>query len=369
MSLLRQSRREWLLRLMLVAGSLVVSLLLFEAILRLWAPGDNLRVTATADFFRPDDTRGFALQANLERAIYWHGQRVEIITNAAGRRVPGDPSFVEIRDRRQLLLIGDSYVFGMEENADDSFVNLLREHSNYDAINLGTPAYGTRMELDSLQEFVESEGHSLVDFALLFFFVGNDFTDNILPMSFYSTDENGRILRDGKNDRLLMRKLVYSSHALSFLYLRIKPLINQLKYRNAGASTARAYSPSFYTTEVMEANREALSSFRDYVDSLGIPFGVVVIPHKDQLYKNFDSEADRLRPNRMAIDLLQELSIPYLDLLPHFERRRSESIYNMIPTGHFSVNGHKIVAELVMDFVNQSGSRVSADSAGTSEEF
>jgi lysophospholipase L1-like esterase len=200
---------------------------------------------------------------------------------------------------------------------------------------------------------VEGEGTSLIDFVLVFFFVGNDFTDNTRSMTYYSVDENGRLLRDGTTNSLLGRRLVYKSHALSFLYMRIKPLINRLKYRTAGAAGAHIYSDSFYTAEVLEANTKALARFRDYVHGRGLRFAVVVIPEKDQLYKEFGSEDDRLRPNRMLARILDELAIPYLDLLPDFERRRDESLYNMIPGGHFSLNGHRVVAQLLIDFLDQ----------------
>jgi hypothetical protein len=312
-------------------------------------------VTATTDFFREHETRAYTLQSNLRRAIYWNGQRIQIHTNSAGRRVPHDPAFVEMRDRRQLLVLGDSYVFGNEMSAEDTFAYLLRDLTDYDTINLGVGGYGTRHQLDALKGFVAAEGASLIDFVLLFFFVGNDFTDNARPMTYYSVDEDGRLLREGTTNSLLARQLVYKSHALSFVYMRIKPLISRMKYRSAGASSAHIYSGSFYTAETLEANSKALADLRDYVNSQGLRFAVVVIPEKDQIYKEFGSADDRLRPNRVLGRILDELAIPYLDLLPYLERRRDESLYHMVPGGHFSVNGHRVVAQLLIAFLDQIG--------------
>jgi hypothetical protein len=324
---------------------------MLEVLVRLITPDDNLRVTATADFYRNHETRGFTHKPDLRKATYWNGQRIQVRTNKAGRRVPHDQAFAEMRGRRQVLLSGDSYTFGNEVNAEDTFAYLLRDLSEFDSINLGVGAYGTRQQLDALEEFVESEGGSLVDTVLLFFFVGNDYTDNTKPLAFYSVDDDGRLTRDGTTNALLARRLVYSSHALSFIYMRIKPLLSQWRYRDASVAQAHIYSDSFYTHEILEATRKALEEFRNYTDRQGFRFAVVVIPEKDQLYKVFENEDDRLLPNRVLGRILDDLGIVYLDLLPHLERRRDESIYNMIPEGHLSANGHQVVAKLLIDLL------------------
>jgi hypothetical protein len=80
---------------------------------------------------------------------------------------------------------------------------------------------------------------------------------------------------------------------------------------------------------------------------------VLIIPDKDQVYKSFASDQDRHRPNRVLSGLLNQLRVPHVDALPHFlqsSQGGGDPLYNMTQAGHLSVRGHRLVAQILLDF-------------------
>lgn len=345
--------REWVARIGLLIVGCVFALLAAEVFLRIAHRGDNLRITATADFYQTHPIRDFTLKSNLRTATYWDGKKVVIKTNEAGRRIPDDPEFVEQRGRAQIVFLGDSYVFGNEENAADIFVNVVRTKSEFDTINLGVAGYNTYQENDILKEYAANDSADPIEWVLLFFFLGNDFQGNALPPGHLSVDDQGRLLKRGKRQSLLLRRLIYRSDALSFVFIRAKVAYHALKYRSAEKMYSELYTAAFYTDDLLSKTRDALIDLRDFSASIGKNVAVILVPEKDQLYKEFRTEEDRVRPNAALTGLLTEIGVDYLDLLPYLRERQSELPYNMIPVGHFSPRGHEIVADLVLDFIRE----------------
>ena len=72
---------------------------------------------------------------------------------------------------------------------------------------------------------------------------------------------------------------------------------------------------------------------------------VVIIPTREQVNKNWDSEI-----NGVLVDFCKESNIPVLDLLPEFRKhaQNGEQLYFKIDR-HWNANGHKLAAELIYD--------------------
>jgi hypothetical protein len=81
---------------------------------------------------------------------------------------------------------------------------------------------------------------------------------------------------------------------------------------------------------------------------------VFVIPDKDQVYKQFASEEDRDRPNRVLAGLLDELRLPYIDLLPYLlaaSETSADPLYNMTQAGHLSAPGHRLASRVLLKYL------------------
>ena len=119
------------------------------------------------------------------------------------------------------------------------------------------------------------------------------------------------------------------------------------------SSPPRLYAADFYTEELLEPTRRAFDRFRRFFRAHRLDAVVVLIPDKDQVYKTFASEEERHRPNRVLSEILRELAIPHVDLLPQFLTVSGEPLYNMTPAGHLSVRGHLITAEILRAYVRE----------------
>ena len=76
------------------------------------------------------------------------------------------------------LFIGDSFTFAQGVTDDKTFPSLYCEEKGVDCANLAVPGASTLYTLDRLESFLKQKGWAPNN-VYLFFFTGNDFTDNI----------------------------------------------------------------------------------------------------------------------------------------------------------------------------------------------
>ena len=346
--------RSLIANLTLLSFTLLTCLLLLELTLRLFDSGDNIRITAKLNIFAPHPQADFALKPNLLLATYWNGRKVYVKTNSAGRRIPIASNFIEQRGKAQLICAGDSYVFGNEENAADTFVHLLRQELDVDTINLGIGSYSTTQSLARLQEYSAANPTDQKRRVLLFFFLGNDFHDNIRAPGAIGVDPDGRLHGEGDGTTDLLRRIVFKSHALSFVILRLRIAYLNFQYHRQGSMYAHIYTPQFYTEKIVTSSRRALEQFRDFCTAQNLDLTVVLIPDKDQIYKEFPDPNARTLPNKVALSILQELHIGHVDLLPHMLNYKGEEfLYNMTPAGHLSRRGHRLTTQVIAEKLTQ----------------
>lgn len=131
----RSGRVHRLGSLTLVLASVMVALLVCEVVLRLFRTGENVYTTATLGVFGPDPELGWVLKPDMRVQVPWNGRPVVIRTDTDGYRIPdGGVSKV---GAEQFAFAGDSYVFGNEVNAEETFVHLVGEASTKRSVNVG----------------------------------------------------------------------------------------------------------------------------------------------------------------------------------------------------------------------------------------
>jgi hypothetical protein len=134
--------RKWALRSLAIAGGLVAGLALTEAIF--WWRDDG--GFPHVNFYVPDETLGVRLEPGAEMRLAFRDNPVtDIRVNAQGYRGAdwGAPAEGEI------LVVGDSQVFGLGVNDAETFSSVLAEETGRPVLNAGVPTYGP-LELEAI---------------------------------------------------------------------------------------------------------------------------------------------------------------------------------------------------------------------------
>jgi hypothetical protein len=166
--------KEWMFRLILLTGSLVVALVLTEVLLAAFFPlyggRDNLTLDGTPikEWFPP---------GTVYRQVSNEYDARTTIT-PQGHRVPGADGNPDV------VFLGDSFTYGFGLNDDETFASIYCRDSGRACANLGMPGSGTAKQVRRLEQFV-STWHWKPREVKLFFFgmsgslsAGNDFVDN-----------------------------------------------------------------------------------------------------------------------------------------------------------------------------------------------
>lgn len=100
-------------------------------------------------------------------------------------------------ERRRIVLLGDSFTFGLGVNEGETFTDRLAQaNPNMEFLNFGVPGYSTDQEY-LLQQEVASNFRP--EIYLLLFYLGNDIVDNMLPVPLQVQKEKPlfRLTEDG----------------------------------------------------------------------------------------------------------------------------------------------------------------------------
>lgn len=180
--------REWLLRLIMVAVSLLVGLTGAELAVRIIHPISDGRDNVTMD--------GVPITAWFDPGSVYRQVSNEYdvrttITNQ-GHRVPGTDGNPDV------VFIGDSFTYGWGIEDADTFVSIYCARTGRACVNLGAPGTGTAKQLNRLEEFLDKYQWRPKEVRLVFFGMsgawsaGNDFVDNY--------DERGIVEAAGGTD-------------------------------------------------------------------------------------------------------------------------------------------------------------------------
>src|SRR5260370_29493142 len=166
--------KEILFRFAAVLISLVIVALLGEVALRLFAPSLGVAVTEENRFCRFDHDLGWAPLENI--TYIKKNQRYLVHQNQFGLRAPDDMQLKKTSGRKRVLVLGDSYVWGVGASQEELF-NAPEVHgTNDELINIGFGGYVTDQEY----LFFMLQGQNFdVDQVVVAFTLYNDVENNL----------------------------------------------------------------------------------------------------------------------------------------------------------------------------------------------
>jgi hypothetical protein len=322
-------------------------------------------------------------------------------------------SNLEGKKTKRIIVLGDSFTFGMAVSNDVLFTTVLEDilnknvsgssQYNYEVINAGVPAYGTVQEL-LMMKYLTDNG-IVGDIYLLMMFP-NDIFDNVqllrndlpvyapgfildnngklilkyLPKKIEPTENNkveGEINKENKTKGFIksildLKTIIFFKDRIGTL-LQTKP--NIIKFiMKLGIKIEAPKMPvtiiGWYSDDILppglpllkslisEIKKEAFNKNAKLLVAL-IPSQIEVYPdiYKPIIEKTFPGEKmivewqnDITRPQRITRDLCSKLEIPFLDLYPELHKNNNRHLY-LFKDGHFNKLGHDIVAKNLAKFI------------------
>src|SRR3984893_10358653 len=168
-----------LFRFAAVLISLVIVALLGEVALRLFAPRLGVAVDEKNRCYRFDHDLGWAPLENITRVE--KENRYVVHQNQFGLRAPDDMQLKKTSGRKRVLVLGDSYVWGVGASQEGLFTAPEVYGTNDELINCGVSGYGTDQEY----LFYLLKGQKFdVDQVVLAFTLYNDVENNLNPKQY-----------------------------------------------------------------------------------------------------------------------------------------------------------------------------------------
>jgi len=186
------SAKSWIFRIVLLAASVLLTLLAFEIGFRIQSWVHDKRLDAAIDGIRNAETVQKGAKVGLAQSIRFSTNSkivYELIPNLSvqfrgtglrtdsnGFRIPPHGAVVK-QDAVRLLGIGDSFMFGWDVEAEECYLSLLSQRLNsrdgeipWQITNLAVPGYNTVMQVEAFKE----KGLPLKPDIVLVHFVIND---------------------------------------------------------------------------------------------------------------------------------------------------------------------------------------------------
>jgi len=356
---------------------LVAGLFLIEGVVRTFGlfrfPDEN--------FVQPHPELGWSHIPSKEG--YWQigENRVFVRINSKGLR-DKELSYEKRPNTFRILVLGDSFVEGMQVPLEETFAKRLEAKLNesgltFEVINAGFAGVGTDYGL----LFMRKEGRKYdPDLVLLGFFAGNDVQDNFRSREILQHGERG--LAYEKRGVIVRLRQFLAAHSCAYNYLGLAlptwtpqfgkilmnlGLLSAQPAADPGTEAARPWLvfAKSYPADLEEAwavTRFLMSALAREAEGHGSDLAVFSIPSREQVYGDLweglisrpafkEIKWDLEKPDRILLALTHECGIPFFRLLPAFmENAETDRLYYG-EDGHWNVEGNRLAAELVFDWL------------------
>ena len=326
-----------------------------------------------AAMFIASETLGIALAPSFRGREREAEFDIAVEINSQGYR---QPEFEREKGQRpRVLVIGDSFTFGVAVEGEEAYPRVLEQLLKTEAgekvevINAGVPA----RYVDEYYLELRERGLALEpDVVIVGFFVGNDI-DGIgaLGNVWTKVDENGLPLEIDRPDRVddgyLVRRVsrrrwylpvIRNSHIAQLLYetgRTIHQLVDPPRLK-----VDSIYEPIYdhATEQLVERVEELFLVMAQVTRESGADFLVVMIPAREQVYAGRWQGGERFdwdKPQRIFTKFFTDADISFIDLLPFFGAAPDGDALYFEDDKHWTSRGHAVAAAAIAQRLDQRG--------------
>jgi len=373
------AKKQILASILLITTPLLVVFIVGEVTLRMFMASN--RATASAiplKIFEESETYAWK---HAPGSIDYHGYgdpTPEIKINSLGFR-----DWEIGMDDTRILVLGDSFTFGMGVNHEEIFTEVM-ESKLYKGtkartafVNAGAIGYTLDNQYLLLKEKMDLVSPSTVIVA---FFTGNDVTE--FRRHVWETDKNGiptkltdvKHFVDDENRLRSMEETEPISYFWHFISKRVNVLLK--KYGVIESNKPTLTWPAFLDPDDPHGDPRLpdfwgkidllLGTMKKELDEQNIELLVVAIPMDVQTSKKywnkyaemyFDEDAyEKARPQAKLKELTDKHNINYLDLLPAFKKIEESNekpvLYYELLDPHWTPKGHEAAANEILNHLN-----------------
>jgi hypothetical protein len=267
---------------------------------------------------KPASFRHKENSSGLFRALEYE---VLVETNSIGFRGP------DMDSKPQILLLGDSFVFGGQVVEQKIFASLLQQNNpNYTILNAGVDGYGTQQSIN-LWQFHEKNLTSLTQ-VVLFFFWGNDIGDNVAYLE-------GGVIKEQQVSLLPLWPAKYSRiyGRMYLVLMEDDSRIVEKRNQNIILNDSDRLHTSLQSTKV------ALNRFNQYCISKRVECSMVLIPPVEA-FEDIEMTSQVIEQIYSVIPT----EIETIDLFSDLMNAGGGKLYFTYDP-HWNAAGHKVVSE------------------------
>jgi lysophospholipase L1-like esterase len=343
-------RRPQIEKLVLVMLVVAVPILWGELALRAFVPPRE----STTKLFVRDDDLGWKL--NPGATDTWGDVVVHI--NERGYRGPVVP--YERTGKKRVLFLGDSVTFGYRiARWEDTFPFLadsLAARTNsvaIETVNLAVEGYSQWQEAIVMQ----TEGARYKPDLVVLGFVLNDVTEMFHLVRFGGAEEGFQMRHAASSwlERVLSKSAIVYEVQNVTREIKAKRRLGEdlrlgaIKQQSLDVETLMRHPDQANVKTAWDFALADLQKIADQCKQLNIPFVVVALPFEVQLHDAMGLGT----PQRVLFNYTQARNIEMIDLLPALSAAvcGAENVAPFLDEDHFSLEGHRIVAEQLSEVI------------------
>jgi hypothetical protein len=330
----RGNLRAVALKLTVMLVAMFIALFIAEFLVRIFIP----QHPSWLDVFAKSESPPYTLQPNASRTISTGESTWSIYTDGNGFRTSRTPS-ASTAQAPALLILGDSFPFGMGVNYEDSIPGYIDAAvaGKYRILNTGVPGYGPTQYRQVLER--ELKRNTSIAAVLVITYMGNDFHDCIWKKTGNVTNGilgNERSLRSAiKQNSHLYRLTANSLHRFSENKIQANPYIHQL-YREQDWNDKLKDARNIYEKEFI--------AMRDLCQQHNLPLLTAIIPTAAAVDK---PQSEAYLPVTKAKSIFDNNRIPFVDATPKLAESGMRKTYFSWDQ-HLSPAGNRLTADAIV---------------------
>jgi len=360
------ARRPWAIRAAALLTSIIATLLICEAALRIAGPewlraSMAMSAAGVAVLGETPNLFGFTEWANgmavrfkpgAEFAVVDREYRTDVHITPWGTRVTGSDG----AGPEAVVFAGDSFTFGLGVDDVDTFVSRICRSTHLACLDNGIPGASLPSELNALEANLSSWGTP--GRVVFVFFAGND-----LPELLAMTEQTGRPAQSPPKVRVALQTLnryVNDSPVLSRSYTLRLFKRTAMTWATPGSMDLMMVTAAGARGDFGRRARAALSASLDRLEHLSkanrFAASFLVLPDKHQVFHQMMVDAARYYhldpdtldmqfPQRILEQELDRRGIPYQDVQSCLDPSDEQLYYRR--DNHFTRRGHLAVAACI----------------------